>query len=139
MVLRRPQPSQGGQSSLYCRRGSSDASGACTMSKSAKIYGTLTLVLIGFPLFLTFWSGASAIMAILLIGAGSYTIAVCLLVASLWHRYRRGAWPIEIGEEPPLPRPYPYRATSPFPNPRPARAGNCASPVPPSRVNPTSH
>src|SRR3546814_2976790 len=77
MVLRRPQPSQGGQSSLYCRRGSSDASGACTMSKSAKIYGTLTLVLIGFPLFLTFWSGASAIMAILLIGAGSYTIAVC--------------------------------------------------------------
>jgi hypothetical protein len=84
------------------------------MSKSAKIYGTLALVLIGFPLFTTFWSGASAIIAILLIGAGSYAIAVCLLVASLWHRYRRGAWPIEIREEPPLPRRYPYRAKSPF-------------------------
>jgi hypothetical protein len=91
------------------------------MSKSAKIYGTLALVLIGFPLFLTFWSGASAIIAILLIGTGSYTIAVCLLVASLWHRYRRGAWPIEIREEPPLPRRYPYRAKSHF---RRARAGN---------------
>src|SRR3546814_12434540 len=117
MVLRRPQPSQGGQSSLYCRRGSSDASGACTMSKSAKIYGTLTLVLIGFPPFLTFWSGASAIMAILLIGAGSYTIAVFLLVPSLWHRYPLGAWPLANGEAPPPPAPHAYRAQAPFPPP----------------------
>src|SRR3546814_2100143 len=46
--------------------GTADASGACMMSKSAKIYGTLALVLIGIPLFLALWSGTSAIMAILL-------------------------------------------------------------------------
>lgn len=78
------------------------------MSKSAKIYGTLALVLIGFPLFLALWSGTSAIMAILLIGAGAYIAAVCLLVASFWHRYFRGSWPIEIGEDPPPPSPYSY-------------------------------
>src|SRR3546814_18385051 len=90
--------------------GKADASGACMMSKSAKIYGTLALVLIGFPLFLALWSGISAIMAILLIGAGAYIVAVCLLVASFWHRYFRGSWPIEIGEAPPMPSRYRYAA-----------------------------
>src|SRR3546814_8708586 len=39
-----PQASQGRQSGLYSP-GKADASGACMMSKSAKIYGTLALVL----------------------------------------------------------------------------------------------
>src|SRR3546814_10511372 len=68
--------------------GKANASGASMMSKSAKIYSTLALVLIGFPLFLALWSGTSAIMAMLLIGAGADIVAVCLLVASFWHRYR---------------------------------------------------
>src|SRR3546814_21109220 len=79
--------------------GKANASGACMMSKSAKIYSTLALVLIGFPLFLALWSGTSAIMAILLIGAGASIVAVCLLVASFWHRYFRRSEARRVGQE----------------------------------------
>ena len=69
------------------------------MSKSAKIYGGAALVLVAFPLLVALWGGtSSAIIAILLIGAGGYGFTVCLLLGSFWHRYRRGVWPIEFGE-----------------------------------------
>lgn len=67
------------------------------MSKSAKIYSGAALALIAFPLLVGLWGGtSSAIIAIMLIGVGGYGFAVCLLLASFWHRYRHGTWPIEI-------------------------------------------
>jgi hypothetical protein len=81
------------------------------MSKSTKIYGLAALILVAFPLVLAFWSGASAIMAILLIGVGAYGFAVCLVIASFWHRHRYGSWPIEIEEDPTTAaQKYPYSA-----------------------------
>lgn len=66
------------------------------MSKSARAYGAVALALIGFPLLVALWGGASAVMAILLIGLAAYALAVCLLVACFWHRYQYGSWPIEF-------------------------------------------
>ena len=66
------------------------------MSKSAKAYGAAGLALIAFPLLVALWSGASAILAILLIGLAAYAIAVCLLIACFWHRYQYGSWPVEF-------------------------------------------
>ena len=66
------------------------------MSKSVKAYGAAALVLIAFPLLVALWSGASAILAILLIGLAAYAIAVCLLIACFWHRYQYGSWPVEF-------------------------------------------
>src|SRR3546814_16933715 len=43
--------------------GKANASGACMMSKSAKIYGTLALVLIGFPLFLALWRDRKSVVS----------------------------------------------------------------------------
>lgn len=69
------------------------------MSKSAKVYGGAALILIVFPLLVALWGGtSSAVIAVLLIGAGAYGFAVCLLLGSFWHRYRHGTWPVEIGE-----------------------------------------
>jgi hypothetical protein len=69
------------------------------MSKSAKIYGSAALVLIAFPLLVALWGGtSSAIIAILLIGAGGYGFVVCLLLGSFWYRFRRGTWPLEFAE-----------------------------------------
>ena len=71
--------------------------GRSTMSKSAKIYGGTALALVAFPLLVGLWGGtSSAIIAIVLIGVGGYGFAVCLLLASFWHRYRHGTWPVEI-------------------------------------------
>lgn len=71
------------------------------MSKSAKIYAGAALVLVGLPLVFGLWSGSSAaIMAIALLGIGGYGFAVCLLVAGFWHRYRHGAWPVDVDDEP---------------------------------------
>ena len=77
------------------------------MTKSTKIYGGAALVLVVMPLLVSFWGGTSAaIIAILLIGAGGYGFSVCLLLASFWHRYRRGTWPLEFTDESPgLPQP----------------------------------
>lgn len=70
------------------------------MSKSAKIYTVAALVLVGLPLVLGLWSGSSAaLLTIGLLGIGGYGFTVCLLVAGVWHRYRYGAWPIDIDEE----------------------------------------
>jgi Na+/melibiose symporter-like transporter len=82
------------------------------MSKSAIAYGAAALVLIVFPLIVGIWSGASAIIAILLIGVAVYALAVCLLIACFWHRHRYGSWPIEIEEDPTVPRRYPFSTGS---------------------------
>lgn len=83
------------------------------MSKSAKIYGGAALVLVAFPLLVAVWGGtSSAIIAILLIGAGGYGFAVCLLLASFWHRYRHGAWPIEIAASPTASWPHDAKAAN---------------------------
>jgi hypothetical protein len=71
------------------------------MSMSAKIYSGAALVLVAFPLLVGLWGGSSsAIIAIMLIGVGGYGFAVCLLLASFWHRYRYGTWPVVIAAGP---------------------------------------
>ncbi len=77
------------------------------MSKSAKLYLAAAVGLIGFPLILSFWSPASALMAILILGIGAYAMAACFLLASFWHRSHYGTWPIEFEEDPTLPQRYP--------------------------------
>lgn len=67
----------------------------------------MALVLVVFPVGLSFWSGASALLAILLIGVAGYAFAVCLLMASFWHRHRYGTWPIDIEGDPTMPERYP--------------------------------
>lgn len=70
------------------------------MSKGTKVYAGAALVLVVFPMVLGLWSGsAAAIMAIALLGIGGYGFAVCLLIAGFWHRYRYGAWPVDIEDE----------------------------------------
>ncbi len=94
------------------------------MSKSAKMYIGAALVLIAFPLVLALWNGTSAIVAILLIGVGVYAFAVCLLVASFWHRHHFGTWPVEIAEDPTMSWRYPYSEDAALENAGPAeRAG----------------
>ena len=77
------------------------------MSKSAKLYLGGALGLIGFPLLLSLWSPASALLAIVIIGLGAYAVAACFLLASFWHRSHYGSWPIEIEEDPTRARRYP--------------------------------
>ena len=67
------------------------------MSKSAKAYTFASACLIGFPLLLSLWSGASAILAILLMGLAVYALATCHVVVAFWHRYHYGTWPLDFG------------------------------------------
>ena len=77
------------------------------MSKSAKLYLVTAFCLIGFPLILSFWSLASALLAILMLGIGAYAVVACFLLASFWHLSHYGTWPIEFEEDPKHPRRYP--------------------------------
>jgi len=70
------------------------------MSRNAKAYCAAVAVLIAFPLLLSLWSGSVALLAILIIGMGAYALAVCFLIVAFWYRYRNGAWPVELPEEP---------------------------------------